>query len=128
MARVSKSHDVLDFYKCSIFLTFMSSNIERYEEIFEKDLVLEVDSNPFVPNQGKELSPLFDVMVDGITGKAGVGCFGGYSTRIVIELDEEHPELGTSFATKYFIFDENKKGLVHWGHDNKSFTIKKKKD
>ena len=62
-------------------------------------------------------------MVDGITGKAGVGCFGGYSRRIVIELDEEHPEF-----SQPFIFDENKKGLVHWGHDNKSFTIKKKKD
>ena len=64
------------------------------KKFFEEDLVLEVDSNPFVDNQGKELSPLFDVMVDGITGKAGVGCFGGYSERIVIELDEEHPELG----------------------------------
>jgi len=106
----------------------MSSNIETYEEIFEEDLVLEVDSNPFVDNQGKQLSPLFDVMVDGIIGKAGVGCFGGYSERIMIELNEEHPELGKSFATKYFMFDENKKGLVYWGHDNKSFTIMKKKN
>lgn len=123
---VSKYNDFLDYYISSRFFTFMSSNNETYQEIFEKDLVLEVDSNPFVDNKGKELSPLFDVLVDGITGKAGVGCFGGYSDRIVIELDEEHPELGSSFSTKYFMFDEKKKGTVYWGHDNKSFTIKKK--
>ena len=48
---------------------------------------------------------------------------GSYSERILIHLEEEHPELGKEFGTKYFIFKEP--GLVMWGHNEQTFTIHK---
>jgi hypothetical protein len=46
---------------------------------------------------------------------------GGYSTRLLIQLESEHPDLGVEFGTKYFRFLEP--GLVEWGHDGKRFTL-----
>jgi hypothetical protein len=61
--------------------------------------------------------------VDGILGEACVGTLGAYSQRIRINLAEEHPELGSDFQTKYYIFTEP--GKVTWGHSGASFTIEK---
>jgi hypothetical protein len=72
-----------------------------------------------------ELSSLHPVIIDGIRGKAAVGSFGTWSLRISIELDAEHPDLGTNFMTKYYIFDKQDPGLVNWGNQGKSFRISK---
>ena len=88
----------------------------------EQNLSLEVDSNPF-DTERQTPSPFHPVLVDGIRGIAAVGSLGGYSTRIAVELEEEHPDLGRMFATKYFFLDTP--GVVQWGHDGKSFTIEK---
>ena len=99
----------------------MTSNIKT-EPGTEQNLSLEVDTHPF-DTEWNIPSPFHPVLVDGIRGIAAVGCLGGYSTRIAVELEEEHPDLGRMFATKYFLLDTP--GLVQWGHDGKSFTIEK---
>lgn len=99
----------------------MSTNIKTVPGT-EENLMLEIDNHPFDANP-QPLSPPHPVLVDGIRGFASVGSQGGYSTRILISLDEEHPDLGREFVTKYFIFDAP--GLVKWGHYGKSFTIEK---
>jgi len=88
----------------------------------EENLKLESDYSPF-DNENRVLSEPHAVLVDGIIGKACVGSLGTYSTRISITLEEEHPELGKEFITKYFIFKEP--GLVSWGHEEKIFRIEK---
>jgi hypothetical protein len=88
----------------------------------EENLQLEVDAHPFDEVRQPTSEP-YPVLVDGIRGVASVGSHGGYSTRIVILLEEEHPDLGKEFATKYFMIDTP--GVVKWGHDGKSFTIDK---
>ena len=70
-----------------------------------------------------EPSEPHSVLVDGIRGQAAVGSFGTWSTRIRIVLEQEHPELGKEFMTKYFQFIEP--GIVHWGHYGQSFQILK---
>ena len=88
----------------------------------ENDLYLEQDVHPF--DEGNQvLSEPHPVLVDGIKGTAAVGSLGGYSTRIRILLEEEHPDLGKEFQTKYFMFKEP--GLCLWGHDGKTFRIEK---
>ena len=47
----------------------------------EENLTLEIDSHPFNPAPS-EISDDFDIRVDSYIGKAGVGCYGGYSTRM----------------------------------------------
>ena len=83
----------------------------------EENLTLEVDRH-MMDSQSKEPlpepTPPYSVLVDGIRGEAAVGCFGTWSTRISIVLEEEHPELGKEFTTKYFRFTEP--GVVQWGH------------
>lgn len=88
----------------------------------EKDLYLEQDAHPFDESQSS-LSEPHVVLVDGIKGTAAVGSLGGYSTRLRILLEEEHPDFGKEFQTKYFMFKEP--GLCLWGHDGKTFTIEK---
>ena len=88
----------------------------------EKDLYLEQDAHPFDESQSS-LSEPHAVLVDGIKGTAAVGSLGGYSTRLRILLEEEHPDFGKEFQTKYFMFKEP--GLCMWGHDEKTFTIEK---
>ena len=88
----------------------------------EKDLYLEQDAHPFDESQSS-LSELHTVLVDGIRGTAAVGSLGGYSTRLRILLEEEHPDFGKEFQTKYFMFKEP--GLCMWGHDEKTFKIEK---
>ncbi len=91
----------------------------------EENLKLESDYSPF-DSENRVLSDPHAVLVDGIIGKACVGSLGTYSTRISITLEEEHPELGKEFITKYFIFKEP--GLVSWGHEEKIFRIEKISD
>ena len=86
----------------------------------EHNLRLHRDATPFSPG---ELSDPHPVLVDGIRGMASVGSHGAYSDRICITLEEEHPDLGREFGTKYFVFDEP--GVVRWGHEGKHFTIEK---
>lgn len=88
----------------------------------EKDLYLDQDAHPFDESQ-QSLSDPHPVLVDGIKGTAAVGSLGGYSTRIRILLEEEHPDLGKEFQTKYFMFKEP--GVCLWGHDEKTFKIEK---
>ena len=90
----------------------------------EDNLKLEEDVHPFDPDLPKTVEfKLHPVIVDGILGQACVGTLGAYSQRIRINLAEEHPELGSDFQTKYYIFTEP--GKVTWGHSGASFTIEK---
>tara|TARA_B100001287_G_scaffold118852_1_gene100081 strand:- start:84 stop:413 length:330 start_codon:yes stop_codon:yes gene_type:complete len=95
----------------------------RTEPATEENLSLENDIHPFDSNPHRKLSKRHPVIVDGIVGEACIGCLGGYSTRINIELNEEHPELGREFQTKYFRFIEP--GFVEWGHYGQNFNIEK---
>jgi len=88
----------------------------------EKDLYLDQDVHPFDESQ-HSLSEPHAVLVDGIKGTAAVGSLGGYSTRLRILLEEEHPDFGKEFQTKYFMFKEP--GLCMWGHHEKTFKIEK---
>ena len=88
----------------------------------EENLRLVSDPHPF-DTVHQPPSSFHPVVVDGIRGLAAVGSLGGYSTRIAVELEAEHPDLGREFATKYFLFDTP--GVVKWGHDGKSFSIQK---
>ena len=90
----------------------------------EENLTLEEDVHPFDADLPKTVEfKLHPVIVDGILGQACVGTLGAYSQRIRINLAEEHPELGSDFQTKYYIFTEP--GKVTWGHYGASFTIEK---
>ena len=92
----------------------------------EKDLMIENDAHPFDEDLPKTVNfdeQMHPVLVDGIKGKACTGTLGGYSERIRIILEEEHPDLGRDFQTKYYMFLEP--GKVLWGHDEKTFTIDK---
>ena len=90
----------------------------------EDNLKLEEDVHPFDQDLPKTVEfKLHPVIVDGILGEACVGTLGAYSQRIRINLAEEHPELGSDFQTKYYIFTEP--GKVTWGHYGASFTIEK---
>ena len=93
------------------------------EPATEENLSLENDIHPFDSNPPERLSERYPVIVDGIIGEACVGCLGSYSTRINIELSEEHPDLGSKFQTKYFRFV--KPGYVEWGHYGQNFKIEK---
>ena len=92
----------------------------------EKDLMIENDAHPFDDDLPKTVNfheQMHPVLVDGIKGKACTGVLGGYSERIRINLEEEHPDLGMDFQTKYYMFLEP--GKVLWGHEKKTFTIYK---
>ena len=90
----------------------------------EENLKLEEDVHPFDQDLPKTVEfKLHPVIVDGILGQACVGTLGAYSQRIRINLAEEHPELGSDFQTKYYIFTEP--GKITWGHYGASFTIEK---
>ena len=88
----------------------------------EENLRLLMDPHPFDPAQ-QDMSPPHPVLVDGIRALASIGGHGGYSDRIVITLEQDHPELGREFATKYYRFEVA--GVVTWGHNGQSFTIEK---
>jgi len=90
----------------------------------EENLRTENDVHPFDEDLPKKLEPtMHPVLVDGIKGVATTGNLGTYSERIKINLEEEHPDLGRDFQTKYYMFLEP--GKVLWGHDEKTFTIHK---
>ena len=89
----------------------------------EENLCLEHDINRFDENPPKQLSQRHPVIVDNIKGVACIGYLGTFSTRINISLENEHPELGKDFQTKYFMFTEP--GHVNWGHYGQSFKIQK---
>ena len=96
---------------------FMASEPNFTIPATEENLSLEVDRHMMDTQSTESLpdpSPPHPVIVDGIRGEAAIGCFGTWSTRISIVLEEEHPELGKEFMTKYFQFTEP--GVVHWGH------------
>ncbi len=105
---------------------FMASEDNFTIPATEENLSLEVDRHMMDSQSTESLpepSPPHSVLVDGIRGEAAIGCFGTWSTRISIVLEEEHPELGKEFMTKYFKFIEP--GVVHWGHHGQSFQIVK---
>ncbi len=105
---------------------FMASETNFTIPATEENLSLEVDRHMMDTQSTESLpdpSPPHPVIVDGIRGEAAIGCFGTWSTRISIVLEEEHPELGKEFMTKYFQFTEP--GVVHWGHYGQSFRIVK---
>ena len=105
---------------------FMASETNFTIPATEENLSLEVDRHMMDTQSTESLpdpSPPHPVIVDGIRGEAAIGCFGTWSTRISIVLEEEHPELGKEFMTKYFQFTEP--GVVHWGHNGQSFRIVK---
>tara|TARA_B100000212_G_scaffold332524_1_gene300887 strand:- start:517 stop:825 length:309 start_codon:yes stop_codon:yes gene_type:complete len=92
----------------------------------EEELMIENDVHPFDKDLPKTVNfeqQMHPVLVDGIKGKACIGTLGGYSDRIRIILDEEHPDIGTDFQTKYYMFVEP--GKLLWGHEEKTFTIEK---
>ena len=71
----------------------------------EDNLRLIVDAHPF-DTEPQESSAPYPVLVDGIPALASIGSHGAYSERIYVALQEEHPELGREFGTKYFLIDE----------------------
>ena len=87
----------------------------------EENLSLENDIHRFDENPPKQLSERHPVIVDDIKGVACVGSLGPVSTRINISLEQEHPELGKQFQTKYFIFTEPR--VENRGHDGPSFKL-----
>ena len=92
----------------------------------EESLMIENDVHPFDADLPKTVNfneQMHQVLVDGIKGKACTGTLGSYSERIRINLEEEHPDLGRDFQTKYYIFTEP--GKVSWGHHGATFTIEK---
>ena len=89
-----------------------------------EDLVLVNDCNRFDEQYSPDHDPLIPVWVDGIKGKAGIGSFGAFSERLRIILEENHPELGQEFQTKYFLFEQP--GQVSWGHHGQKFQILRK--
>ena len=103
----------------------MKNNEEiKTQPATEASLMIENDANPFDQDLPKTVNfeeQMHPVLVDGIRGKACTGTLGTYSDRISIQLEEEHPELGTYFTTKYFIFEEP--GKVMWGHGEQRFEI-----
>ena len=105
---------------------FMASEPNNTIPATEENLSLEVDRHMMDSQSTEPLpepTPPYSVIVDGIRGEAAVGSFGTWSTRIRIVLEEEHPELGKEFMTKYFQFTEP--GVVQWGHYGQSFRIEK---
>ena len=88
----------------------------------EENLRLRMDPHPFDPAQ-QDMSPPHPALVDGIRALASIGGHGGYSDRSVITFEQDHPELGREFATKYYRFEVP--GVVTWGHNGQSFTIEK---
>ncbi|MBO96141.1 MAG: hypothetical protein CMA80_06105 [Euryarchaeota archaeon] len=88
----------------------------------EDNLRLIVDAHPF-DAEPQEPSAPYPVLVDGIPALASIGSHGAYSQRIVITLEQEHPELGREFSTKYYMIETP--GIVTWGHNGQSFTIEK---
>ena len=89
----------------------------------EESLQLEVDDHRMNATRPAHLSAFHPVLVDGIEGTAAVGAMGGYSTRLVFQLENPHPDFGADFGTKHFRFLEP--GLVEWGYDGKQFTMLK---
>ena len=61
------------------------------------------------------------VLVDGNKAKCVMGTFGTWSERFNLSFEEEHPELGKEFSTKYFEFLEP--GVIGWGHEGESLKI-----
>lgn len=103
----------------------MKNNEEiKTQPATEASLMIGNDAHPFDQDLPKTVNfeeQMHPVLVDGIRGKACTGTLGTYSDRISIQLEEEHPELGTHFTTKYYMFLEP--GKVMWGHSEQSFTI-----
>ena len=98
----------------------------RTEPATEESLMIENDVHPFdkdLPKTVNFYEQMHPVVVDGIKGKACTGTLGTYSERIRIVLEEQHPDLGFDFTTKYFIFEEP--GKVMWGHHRAYFKIDK---
>lgn len=89
----------------------------------EKDLLIENDSHGFDKNPPEGPLQLHKVLIDGKPGLAGIGSLGAYSERILLVFDEPHPEFGEEFMTKYFQIDPQEPGILHWGHDNRTFNI-----
>ena len=96
------------------------SNLPNTEPGTESNLRLQHDATPFSPGK---LSNPYPVLVDGILGVASIGSHGAYSDRLLITLEDEHPDFGKEFGPKNFRIDEP--ASVNWGHDGKSFTIEK---
>lgn len=64
------------------------------------------------------------VLVDGRAATAMVGSLGGWSTRVVLQFDDETdlPEgMEQHFATKYFEFTAP--GRMAWGHDGRTVEV-----
>lgn len=91
----------------------------------EQNLVVENDNHGFDEKQNQEPPRMHDVLIDGEPAKAGVGSFGGYSTRILLLFDPPPAEFGSEFATKRFRFNENEPSVMEWGNDGRSLIIEK---
>lgn len=82
------------------------------------------DYTPFHPRQeGDPPVETHRVLVDGHPGWGGIGTFGRYSLALVIDFDPPHPRFGEQFGTKYFRFDPEEPGLVHWGFEGETLRI-----
>lgn len=91
----------------------------------ERDLFVENDTHGFEAKDVHVQPTMHKVLVDGWPANAGVGSFGNYSTRLVIQFDSPHPVLGLELSTKYFMFDDTRPGHLTWGHDGASLSIQK---
>jgi len=89
----------------------------------EKDLMIENDSHGFDTQTPEGPPQLHKVLIDGKPGLAGIGSLGAFSERILLVFDEPHPEFGEEFMTKYFKINPQEPGLLHWGHEKRTFNI-----
>ena len=62
------------------------------------------------------------VIVDGHSAECFLHDTLFYTTKVVILFDEDHPQWGEYFTTKYFMFNEP--GKMHWGHGDEYMVMK----
>ncbi len=104
-------------------MNFVSMANMKTRPAEEKDLLIENDTHGFDKHPPEGPPQLHRVLIDGKPGLAGIGSQGTYSERILLVFDEPHPEFGEEFMTKNFHFDRREPGLLHWGHEKRTFNI-----
>ena len=104
-------------------MNFVSMANMKTRPAEQKDLLIENDTHGFEKHPPEGPPQLHRVLIDGKPGLAGIGSQGTYSERILLVFDEPHPEFGEEFMTKNFHFDRREPGLLHWGHEKRTFNI-----
>ena len=81
-------------------------------------------SEPDIPLRGENDSledKSIRVMFDGLKGRCFISSIPWRSEAIIVVFDEEHPQFGKEFGTKYYFIDTP--GVLGYGHEGKSIEI-----